>query len=317
MNKDTILITGGAGFIGNCLVRRCRRAGLRVVVLDNFSFGKLAKLPERDEGVAVIRADVRDHTAVQMAFRDCAPQLVVHLAALHYIPYCDAHPEETIAVNVQGTFSVLEAAAAAGVNRVVIASTGAIYVSSTEPLDEYDSKVSPCDVYGLSKQLSEMAAEYVSRRSVLPVTIARLFNVYGPGETNPHLIPHLVEHVKSDTLPVPLGNVHTKRDFVFVSDVAEALFQLVVDSDRRNAVYNIGTGYEASASELVAIIGELLGRHIGITSVSDRVRQVDKEHQIARIARVVGAVGWVPKHDLRTGLSELLIAEGLLEAARQ
>ena len=164
-------------------------------------------------------------------------QVVIHLAALHFIPACNRDPQRAIRVNVDGTQGVLKAAAdAASVVGVVVASTAAVYAPSTEAHSE-SSTIGPTDIYGLTKLWSEQLAELFARSTGKSVGIARLFNVFGPGETNPHLIPTIVRQLQQGP-ELRLGNLSTKRDYVYVEDVARGLIALA-ESVRRRRVADV------------------------------------------------------------------------------
>jgi UDP-glucose 4-epimerase len=235
------------------------------------------------------------------------PQIVFHLAAHHFIPFCDQNPEETLRVNVEGTHAILTAAARHGVRVAVVASSGALYPSRDDLLHEELSSA-PVDIYGLSKHLTEEVARFAASTTGMSCVAARLFNTYGPHETNPHLIPHIMESLhRGSTLQ--LGNIHTKRDYIYVDDVAALLYSLGQSAAAPYTVVNVGTGLEYSAEEIVRTIGQLLGREIPITVDAARVRQVDKLHQRASTERLERLTGMLPAHSLSEGLSKLLAHE--------
>src|SRR5512143_2555593 len=194
--KDAILITGGAGFIGRPLVQCCVENGCRVAVYDNLSFGRKSNLTPVQDRITFFEGDVRDETALDQAWEAFKPECVIHLAALHFIPYCNAHPKETLEVNVGGTHAVLSACVRWGVRTAVFASTGALYSSATHPLNELRDQPAPVDIYGLSKLLGEQICAFFNMNTGLNCSVARFFNAYGPYESNPHLIPHIMESLR-------------------------------------------------------------------------------------------------------------------------
>jgi UDP-glucose 4-epimerase len=139
---------------------------------------------------------------------------------------------------------------------------------------------------------------------------ARIFNAYGPYETNPHLIPHIMESLRQGSA-VQLGNVHTKRDYVYVDDVAGLLWRCAQPRNGPYTVVNVGTGTEYSAADIVRTIGGLLGREIAIGIDASRVRVVDKPHQRADTSRLERLTGMRPVHSLADGLRRLLLHEGI------
>jgi UDP-glucose 4-epimerase len=309
--SDDILITGGAGFIGRALVQSSLENGCRVAVYDNLSFGRKSNLTPFQGEITFFEGDIRDETALDQACKAFKPGCVIHLAALHFIPYCDAQPKETLEVNVGGTHAVLRACVRWEIQTAVFASTGALYASAMHPLNESKDMPAPVDVYGLSKLLGEQICAFFDLNTALNCRVARLFNAYGPYETNPHLIPHIMESLRKGP-SIELGNIHTKRDYVFVEDIANILFRYAQIDGAKQTIMNIGTGVEYSAREIVDCLAELLGTPIKISSNQKRTRQVDKQHQIADTTKLMELVGYSPKHTLRDGLRKLLVHEGLL-----
>ena len=119
------------------------------------------------------------------------PHWVVHLAAIHFIPYCNQHPFESADINIRGTINVLEACkAAASLEKVLFASTAAVYPISDTPHVETDA-IGPMDIYGLSKVAGERLMNEFHLASGTTTIVCRFFNAFGPNETNPHLIPEI------------------------------------------------------------------------------------------------------------------------------
>ncbi len=300
------------GFIGSCLANLYVAQRSEVFVYDNGFAGKREFLQPQ---VNLIEADIIDHAHFSACIKQIAPSIVFHLAAYHFIPYCNAHPEETLRVNVEGCYAVLRACQEASVARVVLASSGAIYDDTAEEIGE-DAPIAPFDVYGLSKQMAEQCAEFFAKRHQLAVTVARFFNTYGPNETQDHLIPAIIRQLQvGDT--VRLGNIITKRDFIFVEDVAAALMRLATMAYTGYLTVNVGTGQEYSAREIVEMIGQILARNLTIKTDQLLTRQSDKLHQRASTERLQRVTGWTPRYSLRAGLTKLLQAEGLLANHQQ
>lgn len=307
----TVLITGGAGFIGRWLVRHALNAGAAVVVYDDLRVGSLENLMEMEGKFAFYRGDTRDQSQLVHVMRKHSVERVFHLAALHYIPYCESHPQETFEVNLVGTLAVLEAMRAASVSRLMFASTGALYPPLDAPLTE-DTHLEPQDIYGLTKLHCEQVIQYYQKRYNIKATLVRLFNTYGAYETNPHLLPHIIQTLKQGVRVIPLGNLKPKRDYVYVEDVAEGFWRLGA-LNTTVGVYNLGTGVEYSVEEVVATLAELLQTPIQIVQDPSRVRPVDKLHQRADLERLRSALQWVPSTSLEDGLRRWLTMEGLLE----
>ncbi|MCX7993747.1 MAG: NAD(P)-dependent oxidoreductase [Fimbriimonadales bacterium] len=305
----SVLITGGAGFIGRWLAKRCIEAGHTVCIVDNLSVGALENLMELEGRFEFVQTDLRETERIAQCLQRHDVQTVYHLAALHYIPYCEANPRETLEVNVLGTLSVLEAMRAAGVNRLVFASTGALYPPLDTPLTE-ETPLEAQDIYGLTKLHGETTIAYYQQRYGVQATIVRLFNTYGPYETNPHLLPHIINTLKQGARELTLGNLHPKRDYIYVEDVAEGFYRL--GSGDAQGVFNLGTGAEYSVQEVVDTLSELLGEPLRVVQDPARMRPVDKPHQRADVAKLRQTLDWKPTVSLREGLTRWLRHEGLL-----
>ncbi|MGE0449673.1 MAG: NAD-dependent epimerase/dehydratase family protein [Vicinamibacterales bacterium] len=313
MTNERVLITGGAGFIGRALVARCLTEGHRVTVLDNLSTGRLDHLAPFMDAIDFRQVDILDSHHLHDAMADVRPNIVWHLAAHHFIPFCDAHPIETMRLNVEGTHRVLHEAARRGVRIAVVASSGVLYPSQDGDLNE-DIEPVPADVYGLSKLLSEQVARFFATTTSLACVAARLFNTFGPYETNPHLIPHIVASLHQGG-PVRLGNIHTRRDYIHVDDVADLLHGIARSCREKFTLVNVGTGLEHSARDILDTMAELLGRPIDIDVDPDRVRRADKLHQRADTRRLHSLTGMRAKYSLAEGLRHLLAHESLLPAS--
>jgi UDP-glucose 4-epimerase len=257
--------------------------------------------------------DLRDAEGVRRAVRDAAPWGVIHLAAIHFIPYCVAHPAEAVAVNLAGTQHLLDALLEAEPRRLVFASTADVY-EPAEIAHEETHPVGPINVYGATKLMGEQLVDFHrARQPELETVVARLFNVYGPGETNPHVMPAIFEQLKSSRT-LSLGNLSPRRDYIYVEDMAAALVGLLADAPAGSTV-NVGTGVSTSVKELVRSLESLLGERIEILVDPDRVRPSDRPRLQAGTERRRSILPDFEPVALEDGLRATLEALGLLEAA--
>jgi len=296
-NKE-ILVTGGAGFVGSHLVDRLVEDGHRVTVYDNLFNGFRSYV---NSGAEFVEGDIRDSEKVRFCLSKAKPQIVFHLAALHYIPYCAAHPAQTLDVNVRGTQILLEGCKNIGVEKVVAISTAAVYAPQDHATKETDS-IYPMDIYGVSKYTNEMQVDLWRRLSSTMCTMVRLFNVYGKRETNPHLIPQILEQLRSESHHIDLGNLLSKRDYVFMDDVVEALIAIMELNDYEFDVFNLGSGRVYSTTEVVDTFAEIIGHRITIHQDPKRMRPVDRPHLEADIWKLRSKTGWQPRYNLEQGL---------------
>lgn len=300
-NQD-VLVTGGAGFIGSHVAKQLDTVGASVLAIDNCFAGSESLVPD---GVRFEQVDIRSDE-LESVVRDFDPDAIVHLAAIHYIPYCNANPEETFQVNVMGTRNLLSAAReVSNLETVVFASSAAVYPPREEANTE-SSQTGPMDIYGETKLVGEDLAELFQKQTGVPTAATRLFNVYGPNETNEHLIPAILTQIRDGKREIELGNLTPKRDFIHVSDVATAITTLVKEFDGSFRTYNIGTGTEYSVREVVTKTSEALGEEIEIAQDDQRVRESDRPHLKADNSRLCEEFSWEPEVDFVSGLRELL-----------
>jgi UDP-glucose 4-epimerase len=312
-HERTAMITGGAGFIGSHLADKLLARGWRVVAFDNLAIGRLsnvAHLTGRRE-FTLVQGDIADAQTLRKLVAEFQVEAIFHLAAVHYIPFCDAQPFEAIRVNVLGTQAVIDAVAAGPVCRIVFASTSDVYAVKETAHAETDA-LDPYTVYGNTKLFAERLLSVGTRAHPgLSVSVARLFNVYGPRETNPHVLPDILDQLKVpgvDTLR--LGNVWPRRDFIFVEDVADGLVALL-DSASTYDVFNLGNGKALAISEVVGILGDLLGRPLRVTTDPAQVRPVERACLEADIHKAVRVLGWKPAWSFPDGLRHWLAHEAI------
>ncbi len=299
-------ITGGLGFVGNELTRQLKQKG-EVCVLD--SGYRTAQDIDDLQDVRIVRVDVTNPIEVSDAICALAPDVVIHLAAIHFIPECNANPALTMRVNVEGTLSVLLACVESRVKHFIFASSGAVYADSEKALLEQDP-VDPVDIYGISKKMAEDLCQWIGKSHQLPITIMRLFNVYGPRETNAHIIPEILGQLKKGNV-LRLGNTKPVRDYIFVSDVASAIEKITGHIPSGVEIFNLSSGHSASVDELVAALEKILGRKIELETDPQRFRKADKQIQKADIGKITKALNWSPVFDIENGLRKLLSYEGL------
>jgi UDP-glucose 4-epimerase len=302
-NKQQVLITGGIGFIGSYVARQLLEEGSAVHAVDNGFTGSHDLVPNE---VAVHDVDIRGKNEISDVVTEVDPDVLIHLAAIHFIPYCNKNPEEAFNVNVIGTRNVLEAASNSdNLKRVVNASSAAVYEPAPGPHIESEG-VGPTDIYGRTKLVAEDEARLFSQDTGIPTASARLFNTYGIRETNSHLIPAILEQLEDESRAVDLGNLTPARDFIHASDVADALVTLAREFERDYRTYNVGTGTEHTVREVVDAVGDALGEEITIAQDEDRVRESDRPHLEADISRLTTEFNWEPRYELREGLKEII-----------
>jgi UDP-glucose 4-epimerase len=312
-NRDTaewstlakrILITGGAGFVGSHLVERLASEGKEVHVLDDLSRGRRDWLPE---SVPLHPADLRDQDSVRQILGDVLPEGVIHLAALHFIPAVDGAPELAWQVNVEGTKTLLESLKVHPPHMVLFASTAAVYPDCSRPISEA-CPVAPVDLYGKTKVAGEELLARFQAEVGVRLVIARLFNVIGKRETNPHVVPEIVGQLRNGGTHLRLGRLDSIRDYIDVIDVADALSRLL-RPNLPHTVFNVGSGRGTSVANLVSICERVLSRSVSVGIDQTRLRGNDRKELVADIQRLTSTTGWSPKRPIEETLRNLLLGE--------
>jgi UDP-glucose 4-epimerase len=297
-----VLVTGGAGFIGSHLVEQLVSAGERVSAIDDLSRGRRDWLHPEAE---LHELDLRDADAVRRAVAATAPDAVVHLAAMHFIPSVDGAPELAWDVNVNATRALLDALSVHPPEVLLFASTAAVYPDRSGPIDE-SCLPQPLDLYGRTKLEGERLAAELGGRMGARTLVARIFNVIGRRETNAHVVPELVAQLRRGAAVVQLGNVDSRRDYTDVHDVADALRRLLSLPGGGSATFNVGSGRAVSVSDLVGVCEQVLGRAIEVQSEPQRRRAVDRSELLADAHLLREGTGWSPTRSLRETLADLL-----------
>lgn len=302
--NNNYLIIGGAGFIGSHLVDVCYAAGKNVIIYDNFSLGKMEYL-KNSPNVEVVKGDILDLKSLQECIDKYKPEVVFHLAAIHFIPACENDPSNALRINVEGTQNVL-LATAGKTPKLIFTSTGAIYDPEITTALNEESAIRTGDIYGITKLTAEELVKYHVKKERGNVVIARLFNAVGPRETNPHLVPAIMDQLAEGNWHIELGNLYPKRDYIHARDIAEGLFSISQTTLSSNLeIFNVGSGTEYTVEELVTLCGEASGNPITIESVEARRRKYDRPNQLADISKITKICGWKPKRNLKIALEEV------------
>ena len=296
----TVLVTGGAGFIGSNLVDELLARGLTVRVIDIFATGSRKNLNPRAE---LIEADVRDGEAIRPAFAgiDC----VFHVAALPRIPLSIAQPVETHMTNVVGTLNVLIAAREAKVRRVIYSGSSSVYGDqATMPLVETMTP-NPLNPYALQKYVGEQYTRMFHRLFAMQTLTLRYFNVYGPrmaseGAYVTVVSAFLAARKRGEPLAIH-GDGEQTRDFTHVSDIVAANVLAMDSSVADGRAINVGAGRNISVNRIAELIGG--------PRVQMEPRAGDMRNTLADTTEASRMLGWRPRVSVEDGVKRLLQAE--------
>jgi NAD dependent epimerase/dehydratase len=309
-DKPLALVTGADGFIGSHLVEEMLRRDMRVrafVFYNSFnSWGWLDTLPkDLLARLDVFAGDIRDPNGVREAMKGCSS--VYHLAALIAIPFSYHSPDSYVDTNIKGTLNVLQAARAAGVERVLVTSTSEVYgTAQYAPIDEKHpfQGQSP---YSASKIGADRIAESFYRSFDMPVTIVRPFNTYGPRQSARAVIPTIITQLLSGAKELKLGSTRPTRDFNYVQDTVEGFLALgAAPVDRViGQEINIASGTEISVGQIADELIRQLNPDARIVTEDARLRPDNSEvfRLIGDNRKIRDLTGWSPRFDLRAGLA--------------
>ncbi len=287
--------------MGRELCARLVAQGESVAVLDNCRYGPSRVGVLAGQSLKFHRVDLRDATGVQRVIQEERPSVVVHLAALHYIPECEGDPSLACETNLTGTINLLQSCPSD--THFVFTSSGAVYAPEDRPHLEDTSPTVPSDVYGFTKLHGEQYVRYFAEKRRFPATVVRLFNVVGEGETSPHFIPELMAQLLAGQSEIHAGTLTTRRDYIDVLDVAEGFHRLLKhERAGEMRVVNLGTGVTHSGHEVIELLRAVSGRELRVVLDPTRVRKVDRPNLAADTTKLRATIGWTPKSTLEACL---------------
>lgn len=300
------LVTGGAGFIGSHISRELLTRGHSVRVFDNFSSGKRENLQGLD--VEIVEGDLRDADAVAQAVKGM--DVVFHEAAFVSVPESMEKPQECFDVNVTGTSGLFEAARRAGVRRVVVASSAAVYGDSEDyPLSE-DTPLRQLSPYAVSKRVDELYAELFTGQFGLEVVALRYFNVYGPRQRPDSMyaaaVPIFIRRMLDDKPITIFGDGGQSRDLVNVRDVVQANLLASEHPAAPGQIFNVCTGVETRLLDLLDILYEIFPN--APKHVHADPRPGDIYRSIGTPKKIMDALEFKPQVSLVDGLYEAVEA---------
>jgi nucleoside-diphosphate-sugar epimerase len=292
-----VLVTGGTGFIGRHVLHQAVRGELDVYSLSI----RMGDVP----GVRYVQADLQDREQVFRIIDDLRPAGVIHLAAAGVSSGTD-QMASMLYKNVLGTENLFAALSSVGLSSaVVMAGSGAEYAPQNRAVSESDS-VAPISSYGVTKAAAALCAGWYARH--VPVTLLRLFNVYGPGEKTPRLVPYIIERTKAGE-PIELTACEQVRDFVHASDVAESFWRALCHppQNQRLLVLNVGSGRPLRLRDFVETLTAILREENLEPEIVFGARPYRPDEPMtyaADITRLRQYLGWTPGIGIDKGLRQ-------------
>jgi len=307
--SKSILVTGGAGFIGSHLVELLVSEGYNVTAFDRYnstnSWGWLENSQYKND-IRVILGDIRDYDSVSKAMVGC--QAVFHLAALIGIPYSYISPLAYIRTNIEGTYNVLESAKNFNIEQTLITSTSETYGSAQYvPIDENHPLVGQSP-YSASKIAADQLAISYFKSFELPLKIVRPFNTYGPRQSARAIIPTIISQILSGKKEIQVGNLSPTRDLTFVLDTCQGILEIYKSESLFGEQTNIGMNNEISIGDLVHLIADNFNEDVTIIKSEARIRPrtSEVERLVCDNSKLVENTSWEPRYTLKQGLVEVI-----------
>ena len=286
---SNVLVTGGAGFVGYHFSKKILDNNFSTIILDNLDdyydielklkrlsllgidtseikYGKEQK-SKMYHNLGFVRGDICDKELVENLFSKNNLDYVVHMAARSGARNSFSNPLEYIKNNVEGTTNILDIANRYNVKHFLFTSSSSVYGNMEENKDI--SELKPISLYGATKLSAEIIAETYAKSKKLPITISRLFSVYGPLGRPDGFIYKCIESIKNEISIELFNNGEMWRDFIYVKDVSEILFRILLSTPESGfKVYDVGSGKANKITEVLQILEEILGKKSIVKNIS-------------------------------------------------
>ena len=298
------IVTGGAGFIGSYIVE-AMAGSHEVVVIDNFSSGKLENMSGVPEDVQLIQGSITNLSLLKDAFNGADG--VFHLAAIASVARSVDDPRATHETNLTGTLNVLLAARDCGVRKVVFSSSSAVYGDEKTLPKREDMPPVPLSPYAVSKLAGEYYCTVFSELFGVKTVSLRYFNVFGPRQ-DPHseyaaVIPKFITRLIDNQPPLIFGDGMQTRDFVYIKDVVKA--NILAMQSSATGTFNIGSGEKINLNTLATTLAKIMKSNL--QPVYEKPRPGDIRDSVSAITAAKNAFGYQTRYSLDEGLKETIL----------
>ncbi len=298
----SVLVTGGAGFIGSHIVEELLERGHDIKILDNLESGTTENISHVKDKIDFVKGSISDFDTVKKAVKNV--EYIFHQAAFGSAPLSINKPLETHQINVVGTLNILAASIDSGVRRIINASSASIYGGIKENPKKETMMPVPLSPYAVSKVASEFYTEAFYHLHGLESVNLRYFNVFGPRQVPNSeyaaVIPKFIKALMNNHTPTIYGNGEQTRDFVFIKDVVNANI-LSMESKKTGCLkLNIACGQQTSINNLFTVLKKIMNKDV--EPIYKDSRPGDPMISMADISRVKEKIGYLPKYNLEEGL---------------
>jgi len=300
-----VLVTGGAGFIGSFLVNSLLDKKNQVIIYDDFSNSSEEKiLPLIEKGAKLVKGDIRDFELIKKSTIDC--DIVVHLAAIIDVNESIKRPDLTNEVNVTGTVNLLRSCVENKIKKIIALSSAAVYGNPTQlPITE-ETMTNPISPYGASKLAMEHYIQAFSHSFEINSIILRVFNVYGPNQSDYYagVITKFLNKISQDKSPIIYGDGSNTRDFVSVEDVVDSIHKSIDNiQGKKGNYYNIASGKPINIKDLANLMISISQKRLDIKYESPK--KGDIANSETSIERAQHDLGFIPRNNIKDGLIKL------------
>ena len=325
-----VLITGAAGFIGSQLAYRFCKMGTELVIIDNFSYGKLDNLefPEHSFKDEILKIDIRDKEGIEKIFKPGDIDFVYNMAGIAPLPDCQLNPCEAIDVNINGFVNILENGRKYGVKKIIQASTNAMYENETVFPTKEDNFNQPTLIYPNTKYCAERFAQSYCDTYGMNVTCLRFANVYGPHidclRKQPPFVAYMIRELYFGRTPIFHSDGNQRRDYIYVDDLVN--LALAVQDKLGFDCVNVSSNTNYSVNEMYEIAQRIMGKDIKAEYASDAhywgkypglyegaypIKEEILNHEINKYSLCENAhakemYGWSPKVSMEDGLKAVI-----------
>lgn len=319
----TIVVTGGAGFIGSSLVDKLLINNNRVIIIDNFNDFYNPKIKEgnieeiknnmknnkiEENKLSIYRVDIRDKEEINKIFSENKIDIIVHLAAMAGVRPSIDQPELYYDVNINGTLNLLEASRNNNIKKFVFASSSSVYGNNEKvPFSERDAVDNPISPYAATKKSGELLCHTYHHLYNMSVACLRFFTVYGPRQ-RPDLAIHKFTKLIMEGKEIPFfGDGSTQRDYTYIDDIVDGIIKVIEwidESNKKYEVFNLGESQTISLKEMVETIEKVLGKK-AIKNILP-MQPGDVMRTNADISKSKEVLGYNPSTDFNLGINKFI-----------
>lgn len=319
----TVLVTGGAGFIGSHLIERLLIDKKKIILIDDFNDYYDPKIKENnvqeiirtrkqlnldDNYFQVYRGDITENVWIDKVFNENNIDIIVHLAAMAGVRPSIEMPEKYYNVNINGTLKILEACKERKIKNFIFASSSSVYGNNLKtPFTEIDNVDYPISPYAASKKAGELLCHTYYHLYDISVACLRFFTVYGPRQ-RPDLAIHKFTKLILNNKEIPFyGNGNTERDYTYIDDIIDGIIKAMnwINKDEKvYEIFNLGESKTISLNQMVQTLEKVIGKRATINKLPNQPGDVNKT--FADISKSKEILGYNPKTDFEDGISKFV-----------